>query len=68
MSEGTFAEMRPHVDDKKSSKDVDDSSDLYDTIDRLLSNVPNNKRGDLGYLLTSPTITGRRTTQTLPAP
>jgi putative CocE/NonD family hydrolase len=42
MSEGNFAEMRPHVDDKKSNKDVDDSSDLYDTIDWLLSNVPNN--------------------------
>jgi len=42
MSEGTFVEMRPHVDDKKSDKDVDDSSDLYDTIDWLLKNVPNN--------------------------
>jgi putative CocE/NonD family hydrolase len=42
MSEGTFVEMRPHIDNKKSSKDVDDSSDLYDTIDWLLKNVPNN--------------------------
>jgi putative CocE/NonD family hydrolase len=42
MSEGTFTEMRPHIDVKKSSKDVDDSSDLYDTIDWLLKNVPNN--------------------------
>ncbi len=42
MSEGTFVEMRPHIDDKKSSKDVDDASDLYDTIDWLLKNVPNN--------------------------
>jgi putative CocE/NonD family hydrolase len=42
MSEGTFTEMRPHIDAKKSSKDVDDSSDLYDTIDWLLKNVPNN--------------------------
>jgi putative CocE/NonD family hydrolase len=42
MSEGTFVEMRPHIDTKKSSKDVDDSSDLYDTIDWLLKNVPNN--------------------------
>src|SRR5271170_3393868 len=25
MSEGTFVEMRPHIDNKKSSKDVDDS-------------------------------------------
>jgi putative CocE/NonD family hydrolase len=42
MSEGTFIEMRPHIDDKKSKQDVDDSSDLYDTIDWLLKNVPNN--------------------------
>jgi putative CocE/NonD family hydrolase len=42
MSEGTFTEMRPHIDAKKSSKDVDDSSDLYDTIEWLLKNVPNN--------------------------
>jgi uncharacterized protein len=42
MSEGTFIEMRPHIDNKKSNKDVDDSSDLYDTIEWLLKNVPNN--------------------------
>jgi uncharacterized protein len=42
MSEGTFVEMRPHIDDKKSKNDVDDSSDLYDTIEWLLKNVPNN--------------------------
>jgi uncharacterized protein len=42
MSEGQFVEMRPHIDNKKSNKDVDDASDLYDTIDWLLKNVPNN--------------------------
>jgi putative CocE/NonD family hydrolase len=42
MSEGKFIEMRPHIDVKKSSTDVDDSSDLYDTIDWLLKNIPNN--------------------------
>ena len=42
MSEGQFLEMRPHLDNKKSNKDVDDSTDLYDTIDWLLKNVPNN--------------------------
>ena len=42
MSEGTFVEMRPHIDVKKSKTDVDDSSDLYDTIEWLLKNVPNN--------------------------
>jgi uncharacterized protein len=42
LSEGTFVEMRPHIDDKKSSKDVDDSSDLYDTLEFLLKHVPGN--------------------------
>ena len=42
MSEGTFVEMRPHIDVKKSPQDVDDSSDTSDTIDFLLKNVPNN--------------------------
>src|SRR5580658_6942363 len=42
MSEGKFIEMRPHLDTKKSTQDVDDASDLYDTIDWLLKNVPNN--------------------------
>jgi hypothetical protein len=42
MSEGTFVESRPHIDDKKSPQDVDDSSDMYDTVEFLLKNVPNN--------------------------
>lgn len=42
MSEGTFAEMRPHIDEKKSPQDVDDASDTYDTIEFLLKHVPNN--------------------------
>ena len=42
MSEGTFLEMTPHIDVKKSPKDVDDSSDTYDTIEYLLKHVPNN--------------------------
>jgi len=42
MSEGDFVEMRPHIDVKKSPKDVDDSSDTYDTIDYLLKHVANN--------------------------
>jgi predicted acyl esterase len=40
MSEGEFVEMHPHIDDKKSPKDVDDSSDTHDTIDFLLKHVP----------------------------
>ncbi len=42
MSEGTFVEMTPHIDEKKSPKDVDDASDTYDTIEFLLKHVPNN--------------------------
>ena len=42
MSEGEFVEMRPHIDQKKSPKDVDDASDTYDTIEFLLKNVANN--------------------------
>ena len=42
MSEGVFTEMRPHIDNKKAKTDVDDSSDLYDTIEWLLKNIPNN--------------------------
>lgn len=42
MSEGTFQEMRPHIDHKASNHDVDDSSDTYDTIEWLLKNIPNN--------------------------
>jgi putative CocE/NonD family hydrolase len=42
MSEGKFEEMRPHVANKTSKNDVDDSTDTYDTIEWLLKNVPNN--------------------------
>ena len=42
MSEGKFVEMRPHIDEKRSNQDVDDSSDMYDTVEWLLRNVPNN--------------------------
>ena len=42
MSEGSFVEMRPHIDDKKGPQDVDDASDMYDTIEFLLKHVPNN--------------------------
>ncbi|HXW57265.1 MAG TPA: CocE/NonD family hydrolase [Candidatus Cybelea sp.] len=42
MSEGTFVEMNPHIDHKKSSSEVDESSDMHDTVDWLLKNVPNN--------------------------
>ena len=41
-SEGTFVEMRPHIDNKTSSKDVDDASDMHDSVDYLLKHVPGN--------------------------
>ncbi|MFQ5493947.1 MAG: CocE/NonD family hydrolase, partial [Phycisphaerae bacterium] len=41
MSEGSFVNMTPHIDNKLSKADVDESSDTYDTIDWLLRNVPN---------------------------
>ena len=42
MSEGTFVEMRPYIENKKSKTDIDESSDTYDTIDWLIKHVPNN--------------------------
>jgi hypothetical protein len=41
-SEGLFQEMNPHIDDKKSNKDVDESTDMYDTVEFLLKHVENN--------------------------
>lgn len=42
MSEGEFVEMRPERDRTNEPKDVDESTDTYDTIDWLLKNIPNN--------------------------
>ena len=42
MSEGTFDDMRPYIPHKKDNKDIDESSDTYDTIDWLVKNVENN--------------------------
>lgn len=42
MSEGKFVEMTPAIDHPSSKKDVDESTDTYDTIDWLLKNVANN--------------------------
>src|SRR5580704_6316309 len=41
-SEGDFDEMTPAKDVKKSKKDVDESSDTFDTIEWLLKNIKNN--------------------------
>ncbi len=39
MSEGTFLNMTPHIEDKDGPEDVDESTDTYDTIEWLLENV-----------------------------
>ena len=48
-SEGVFQEMSPHTSgkgsapgDRDSNKDVDESTDTYDTLEFLLKHVPNN--------------------------
>ncbi|MEX6690197.1 CocE/NonD family hydrolase [Danxiaibacter flavus] len=42
MSEGDFKEMTPNIANKTSDKDVDESSDTYDTVDWLLKNIAHN--------------------------
>ena len=39
MSEGELENMRPHLVEKRGPRDVDESSDTYDTIEWLLKNV-----------------------------
>lgn len=47
MSEGTFDNMRAYIPNKLTNKDIDESSDTYDTIDWLVKNVENNN-GNVG--------------------
>ena len=47
MSEGNFIEMTPHKVVKKSTADVDESTDMYDTVQWLLDHVPGHN-GRLG--------------------
>jgi uncharacterized protein len=46
-SEGEFVNVRPYRPVKRSPKDVDESTDTYDTIDWLVKNVPQNN-GNVG--------------------
>ncbi len=39
MSEGQYENMRPHIPNKKSNNDIDESSDTYDTIEWLINNI-----------------------------
>ncbi|QCR24803.1 X-Pro dipeptidyl-peptidase [Pontibacter sp. SGAir0037] len=41
MSEGDFVNMTPHLPNKKGKKDIDESTDTYDTIDWLVKNLKN---------------------------
>ncbi|MBI5432086.1 MAG: CocE/NonD family hydrolase [Planctomycetes bacterium] len=41
LSEGVFADMRPHRGAKRAPNEIDESSDTYDTIEWLLANVEN---------------------------
>ncbi len=47
MSEGTYDNMRAYIPNKKTNKDIDESSDTYDTIDWLVKNIENNN-GNVG--------------------
>ena len=42
LSEGHYENMRAYIPNKTSDKDVDESTDTYDTIDWLVNNVENN--------------------------
>ncbi len=47
MSEGTFVDVRPYIENKKTKNDIDEASDTYDTIDWLIKNIENNN-GNVG--------------------
>jgi putative CocE/NonD family hydrolase len=51
MSEGEFVDVRPVVE-HRTSKDVDETTDAYDTVDWLIKNVPFNN-GRVGVRGTS---------------
>jgi putative CocE/NonD family hydrolase len=40
MSEGDFVDVRPYNAHKRGPKDIDESSDAYDTVDWLLKHLP----------------------------
>ncbi|MBX3118151.1 MAG: CocE/NonD family hydrolase [Fimbriimonadaceae bacterium] len=48
MSEGKWEEIRPQNPNKKGPKDIDESTDAYDTVDFLIKNVPDNN-GRVGF-------------------
>lgn len=42
MSEGEFVNVRPYIPNKKGTRDIDETTDTYDTVDWLVKNIPNN--------------------------
>ena len=42
MSEGDFIDMTPYISKKKNNKDIDETTDTYDTVDWLVKHIPNN--------------------------
>lgn len=42
MSDGEFVNMTPHVPVKRTTSDIDESTDCHDTVAWLIENVPNN--------------------------
>lgn len=52
LSEGEFTDVRPYIEHKRSSADVDEASDAWDTVEWLIHNVPGNN-GRVGVRGTS---------------
>ena len=52
MSEGDFMDVRPYIENKTSNRDVDETSDTYDTVEWLIHNVAGNN-GRVGVRGTS---------------
>ncbi len=48
-SEGEFSHLRPHIANKTSPRDIDESTDCFDTIDWLVKHIPNNN-GRVGMM------------------
>lgn len=52
MSEGEFIDVPPIKDSLRGARDIDESTDTFDTIEWLLKNIPNNN-GKVGQYGTS---------------
>ncbi len=52
MSEGEFVDVRPIKDILNGDRDIDESTDTFDTIDWLVKNIPGNN-GKVGMMGTS---------------